>query len=237
MTVEDVTPESIQSHAGQSHAGQSHAGERQAGESYAGESQVHVVDRRAIVMWEAISFVFIMLVASALHFSYELSNFWRPMAVFGSVNESTWEHLKLFFWPGLVVALVQYAYIRDKANNYWFGKALALLAVPVGVITSFYFYLGIALPIYGRGFLWADISTGAIGVLLGNAVAYYALTREPMRPRMNWVGGAIIVTVTAMMIAFTPAPPEMFLFNNFYGYEYSGEFGILKDYEPYLVFR
>jgi len=195
------------------------------------------VDRRAILMWEAISFVFIMLVASALHFAYELSNFWRPMAVFGSVNESTWEHLKLFFWPGLVISLVQYAYIRDKANNYWLGKALAMLAVPVGVITSFYFYLGIALPIYGRGFLWADISTGAVGVLLGNVIAYYILTREPLRAGSKSVGWAIIGSMTLAMIVFTPSPPEMFLFNNFYGYEYSGEFGILEDYEPYLVFR
>jgi hypothetical protein len=159
------------------------------------------------------------------------------MAVFGSVNESTWEHLKLFFWPGLVISLVQYAYIRDKANNYWLGKALAMLAVPVGVITSFYFYLGIALPIYGRGFLWADISTGAVGVLLGNVIAYYILTREPLRAGSKSVGWAIIGSMTLAMIVFTPAPPEMFLFNNFYGYEYSGEFGILEDYEPYLVFR
>lgn len=196
----------------------------------------NVVDRRAIALWEFGSFVFIMLGGSALHFAYELSNFWRPMGIFGSVNESTWEHLKLFFYPGLLFTLVQYAYVRDKVNNYWYGKALALLAVPVGVITSFYFYLGIALPIFGRGFLWADIGTGAFGVLLGNGIAYWVLTRPPMRPVFRAIGLTIMAVMLAAMVLFTPYPPRMFLFENFYGYEYSGDYGVLDDYTPYLVF-
>lgn len=195
-----------------------------------------VVDKRTIVLWEIGAFVFIMLAGSALHFAYELSGFWRPMAVFGSVNESTWEHLKLFFWPGLVLTFVQYAYVKDRVNNYWLGKALGLAAVPVGVIASFYFYLGIALPIYGRGFLWADIGTGAFGVLLGNLVTYYVLTRDPVQAGRT-IGVVVILVMTVAMVIFTPYPPQMFLFENFFGYEYSGQYGILDDYTPYLVFR
>ncbi len=203
----------------------------------ASDADIQHVDRRVIALWEVGAFVFIMLAGSALHFAYELSNFWRPMAIFGSVNESTWEHLKLFFFPGLLFTLVQYAYVRERTNNYWYGKALALLAVPVGVIGSFYFYLGITLPIHGRGFLWADIGTGAFGVLLGNLVAYRILTRPPLAPAYRIVGIGLIGVMLAAMLAFTPYPPRMFLFENFYGYEYSGDFGILDDYEPYLVFR
>ena len=31
-------------------------------------------------------------------------------------------------------------------------------------------------------------------------------------------------------------PPELFLFEHFWGYEYSGQYGILEDYTPYLIF-
>jgi hypothetical protein len=85
------------------------------------------VSRRAIVLWEAGSLVFIVLVASLLHFLYELSGFQPWATLFGSVNESTFEHLKLFYWPAFAYALVQHAYTRDKVNNFWWAKAAAII--------------------------------------------------------------------------------------------------------------
>ena len=64
------------------------------------------VDKRAVLTWEVITFVVVMLGASALHFAFELSGFYQPLAIAASVNESTFEHLKLFFWPALIVTLV-----------------------------------------------------------------------------------------------------------------------------------
>ncbi len=193
-------------------------------------------DRRKILYWEIGAFVWIMLAGSAFHFIYELSNFNPVAALFGSVNESTWEHLKLFFWPGLAFFLVQHAFVKDFANNYWWGKAAALAVTPLGVIASFYFYLGIALPIYGEGFLWADISTGAVGVLLGNIVSYRILTAPPRAPRVDKAGRLAMVVMTAAFLLLTYFPIKMFLFNDFIGYEYQDNYGILDDYSEHLVF-
>lgn len=74
--------------------------------------------RRTIALWEAGAFVWVMVAGSTLHFVCELSVFNWFAALFGSVNGSTWEHLKLFFWPGLVFALVEHAFVKDYANNY-----------------------------------------------------------------------------------------------------------------------
>jgi hypothetical protein len=195
------------------------------------------VDRRAIILWEAGSLVVIVLVASLLHFLYELTGFqaWAP--VFGSVNESTFEHLKLFYWPAFAYALVQHAYMRDKANNYWWAKAAAIITAPLVLMLAFYFYLGISLPIYGRGFLWADIGTGVLGVFAGNIVAYRIMTAPEMGKAFSRAGLGICVALGVMFIAFTYNPPRVFVFENFARYKYSGEFGILKDYTPYLVFK
>jgi len=40
-----------------------------------------------------------------------------------------------------------------------------------------------------------------------------------------------------MFSTFTYYPPKIFLFENFFGYEYKGEYGILENYEPYRVFK
>ena len=108
--------------------------------------------KRRLIIWEVGSFIWVMLAGSAFHFAFELSEFWTPLALVSSVNESTWEHLKMYFWPGLIYALVQYTYTRDIANNYWLAKLGSLIMTPIGIVLSFYGYLAISLPLYGTGF-------------------------------------------------------------------------------------
>ena len=203
----------------------------------AGAEAPVVVDKRAVLLWEIATFVVVMLGASALHFAFELSNFYTPLAVVASVNESTFEHLKLFFWPALIMAMVQHAFIKGHVNNYWWGKAMALLATPIAIIISFYFYLGIALPLRGSGSLAFDIGTGAFGVVVGNIVAYRILT-APEKGVAYRTAGLIIIAIMAVIMALAAFyPPEFFLFENFWGYEFTGAYGILEDYTPYLIFR
>ena len=194
------------------------------------------VDRRAVLRWEIGAFLVTMIGGSALHFAFELSGFAEPVAVVASVNESTFEHLKLFFWPALIFALVEHAYMKDRCHNYWWGKGLALLVAPLGVIASFYFYIGIAVPLTGRGYLPFDIATGAIGVLLGNVVAYRVLTSPPKGRGYKRAGVALMAVLAVLMATSAWLTPRFFLYENFFGYEYSGSYGILEDYTPYLVF-
>ena len=199
-------------------------------------AEISGAQKRSLLWWEAGAFAWIMIAGSALHFAYELSNFNGVAAVFGSVNESTWEHLKLFFWPALAYAIVQHAFVKDYANNYWLGKALGMFVTPLAVIASFYFYLGIAIPRHGQGWLWADISTGAFGVLVGNVVAYRMLTAPERGRRAARSGKAALVTMTVAFLVLTYFPVRMFLFEDFLGYEPRGEYGILEDYSNHTVF-
>ena len=73
---------------------------------------------------------------------------------------------------------------------------------------------------------------GISGLSLVAAVVY-AFTVNP-----SDLGAiAILVLMGVAFVVFTWAPPRIFLFENFAFYRYSGEFGILKDYTPYLVFK
>ena len=190
-----------------------------------------------LVLWEIGSFIWVVLAGSALHFSFELSEFWTPLAFISAVNESVWEHLKMYFWPGLIFALVQYTYTRDVANNYWYAKLASLIVTPLGIIFSFYGYLAISLPLYGQGFFVMDLMTMVFGLVLASIVAYKIMVKPPMEfpKKKNILAGYLIIT--AMFSTFTYFPPKIFLFENYFGYEYSGDYGILEDYEPYRIFR
>lgn len=194
------------------------------------------IDRRRIALWEAGAFVVTNIGAGVLHFVFELSGFAPTAAVFGSVNESAFEHLKIYFWPALLFTFVQHAYARDSANNFWWGKALALITTPVVLLVVFYAYLGILLPITGKGFLAADIGSGVVGILVGNIVAYRVLTSPERGPRFRVAGIALIIAYLAAVSTSAFVQPRVFIYEDFLGYRYNGQFGILEDYTNYLVF-
>ena len=193
--------------------------------------------KQRLILWEVGSFFWVALAGSALHFAFELSEFWKPLALFSSVNESTWEHLKMYFWPGLIVALVQYTYTRDISNNYWLAKFISLIVTPLGIIISYYGYLSITLPLFGTGFFMMDLMTMVIGLSCGSIAAYKTMMTPKIKglPKKYIFSGYLLLVM--MFATFTYFPPEIFLFENFFGYEYKGEYGILENYEPYRVFK
>lgn len=194
-------------------------------------------DRGVALRWSILGGVVIFNVGSLLHFTHELSGYQDWVGWFSAVNESAWEHLKMFFFPAVVFAGIQHAFIRERVNNYWYGVGLGLLITPLGVLLSFYFYLGILLPIQGRGTLALDIGTAVVGVVWAQVATYRAWTR-PERVR---AGRRLVVTVPSWLLAvamavLTFAPPRFFLFEDFYGYTYDDQFGVLESYEGREVF-
>jgi len=194
------------------------------------------ISRRLILAWEAGIFLWVTVAASALHYAYELSGFALWITPFAAVNESSIEHLKLFFWPALIAAFVQHAYARQRVNNFWWAKAMAMIALPFFVLLSFYAYVVIVLPIHGKGTLWGAIGTGAIGVLAGNVVAYRIMTAPPLGRAREAIGLALIGLLGVHYVTVTHLTPRHFLYEDFLGYTYSGQFGILEDYTDRLVF-
>jgi hypothetical protein len=191
---------------------------------------------RRIMAWEIGGIFFINIVGGSLHFAFELSGFTRWVAFFAAVNESTWEHLKFYFWAALLYALIEYTYVKDETNNYPLAKAISFLVMPIVLCLFFYGYLTVTLPMYGRGYFLADITVGVIGVIVGQIVGSYFLQREPLGQKAKQLGLGIIVAVTLMFSTFTFYPPKFFLFEDFLGHRYTDQYGILEDYGPYLIF-
>ncbi len=203
----------------------------------AATSSARPINRRKVAAWELVGFLVIFFAGSFLHFIFELSGFNTAFAPFGSVNESTWEHLKLFFWPALVLAVVQHAFLRAEVNNFWAAKASSILITPFTVALLFYAYVGIAIPIYGKGTLFGTLVTAALGVGLGQWASYRLLTGPQRSTRWHVAAVAGVLGMGVLFVVFTFLTPRIFLFENFFGYRYDGQFGILADYTPFLVFK
>ncbi|MDH4022175.1 MAG: DUF6512 family protein [Gammaproteobacteria bacterium] len=189
-----------------------------------------------LLAWESVGVLWISVAGWILHFAFELSGYDRRMALIAAVNESAWEHAKLYFWPGLVYALVQYTYTRAVARNYVLGKALSLAVTPITIFIVYFSYLAWIRFNDTEGTLVAMLLIMTFGVAVGQAVSYRVLTMPALGTPFARYGVAIGILTLLCFSSFTYFPPRARLFENFYCYEYTNDFGFLPDYEPYRVF-
>ena len=59
------------------------------------------------ILWQAAGFAAVTFGGTILHFLYDWTGGSILVAPFSGVNESTWEHMKLLFWPLFLYALVR----------------------------------------------------------------------------------------------------------------------------------
>jgi len=189
-----------------------------------------------LAAWEIASVLWIVFAGSLLHFAFELSEYWTPMALIAAVNESVWEHLKMYFWPGLAFALAQYTYARSYANNYWLGKVAGLITTPTLIIVCYEAYFGYANSAGITPSLAAMLTIMFTGIATGQLVSYLILSADPIEAPVRRLAPAAWILVVGAFSAFTYYPPKVSLFENFACYTYTGEYGILEDYEPYRIF-
>ena len=74
--------------------------------------------KRASSLWQWVGFGAATLLGTILHFLYDWTGGSLFIAPFSGVNESTWEHMKLLFWPLFLFAVVQRQVFR-KQENFW----------------------------------------------------------------------------------------------------------------------
>ena len=173
--------------------------------------------------WELLGVVVIFFAGATLHFVFEWSGYWKPIAWFVAINESTWEHFKLAFWPGIVWALIGYFTIGKVARNYWFAKALGLLSMPVVIAAVFYSYTAVS----GKNYLWVDILSFLFAVSVGQFISYKVFLIGKLNMSLQWVAVFAIMGMILAFVFFTYMPPQIFIFEHVKTHEY----GILKHYQ------
>ena len=182
------------------------------------------VQRRQVLVWELAGILLIVLAGAALHFLFAWTDYWRPAAIIAGVNESTWEHFKIGFWPMLIWALIEYPFLRKITRNYWVAKCAALLVLPLVIAVLFYTYTTVT----GHHYLIADVSIFVIAVIAGQTVSYKLLTAEEIGRR--WLKGLAVALIAIMVVVYSLLsyyPPRNFLFEH----PDTGEYGILESYE------
>ena len=165
--------------------------------------------KRQIGLWQLMGFAITSLGGTLLHFLYDFSGEAIWAAPFSGANESTWEHMKLLFWPMFIFAIVESFFFRDRPD-FWCvklrGIVLGLLLIPI----LFYTYNGAI----GKSPDWINIAIFFISA----AAAYIYETRlykkgetackHPLIPI------SALAVIAILFIVFTFATPEIGIFRD-----------------------
>jgi hypothetical protein len=165
--------------------------------------------KKYALKWELLGIVFIIVLGGALHFVFDLSGEWTPLALIAAVNESVWEHLKLGFWPAIIYFLIEYRYIRKSSGNFLFAKAIGILLIPAAITVLFYAYTA-----FIEDMLAADLIIFVVAVVAGQLTSYKVLTVSPLPSWVNRLGMVLLIFLAIAFCTLTYYAPQLPIFRD-----------------------
>ena len=162
---------------------------------------------KKLKLYIIIGIIFVIITGSISHFVYKWTGNNFLLGFFFPINESTWEHMKLAFFPMLFYSF----YMDEKLSKDYpcitssllFGTLLSTFLIPV----LFYTYSGIL----GRNYAFLDIGTFVISIILG-FVAVYRLSLSCKLALYERFLRILILLVAICFFIFTYEPPTLALF-------------------------
>lgn len=163
--------------------------------------------KKNLFYWQFAGFAFSSFFGTLLHYLYEWTGQSIFVAPFSGVNESTWEHMKLLYFPLVVFALVQSFHFREYPN-YWcvklWGVMTGLLSIPV----LFYTINGM----FGKTPAWVNIAIFFVSAFFSYLVESIIFLHGERAGRWKTIAFSVIAIIGVLFVVFTFSPPEIPIF-------------------------
>ncbi len=166
--------------------------------------------KKKLFYLQIIGFIFTCALGTLLHFLYDWTNGNVIAALFSGVNESTWEHMKLMFYPIAVFSIIQYKFTGSDYPKYWSVKLTGLLLSLVLIPIFYYTYTGI----FGVNADWFNISIFFICAAIAYFTEYKLFQKEKGFNLNTKTALLILASISLLFTANTFSPPEIPLFQD-----------------------
>ncbi len=166
------------------------------------------LDKKRLVFMEIIGIPVVFLTAIFLHFVYRLSDGAVWSILVGSVNESVWEHTKIFTLPYVIYAIWEFMVIKLPFKRFVVAKVIGLYTIIILIIVLFYTYVGITF----KNELSMDVVIAFIAVTIAFVLSYILLINfESIGSGFNFA--VLLLTLFLVMyLLFTIKPPHADIF-------------------------
>ena len=163
--------------------------------------------KRSMGLWQLMGFAVTSLLGTLLHFLYDWLGRNVLIAPFSGVNESTWEHMKLLFWPMLLYALLQSLFFRDR-QDFWCVKLRGILLGLILIPVLFYTYNGVI----GHSPDWINIAIFFVSAAISYLWETKRFQREDMPCKFPKLSLFLLFTVAVLFAFFTFFTPTLGIF-------------------------
>lgn len=165
--------------------------------------------KRSVGLWELWGFAVTSLIGTLLHFLYDWLGGAVWIAPFSGVNESTWEHMKLLFWPTFIYAVIQSFFFKDR-KNFWCVKLRGILLGLILIPVIFYTYNGVI----GKSPDWINIAIFFISAAISYLYETRAFNAERIRCKSYKIFLTILCVLALLFVVFTFITPEINIFKD-----------------------
>ena len=165
--------------------------------------------KRNFEFWEFTGFVTTSLAGTILHFLYNWLGKAKWIAPFSGINESTWEHIKLLFWPMFAYAIIQSFFFKDT-KDFWCiklrGTLLGLTLIPV----IFYTYNGVI----GKSPDWINIAIFFISAAISYVYEIKLFNKNTFKCKNPKLAILTLCFVAFIFVIFTFIQPNLEIFKD-----------------------
>ena len=167
--------------------------------------------RKQLFFCELAGFLVTGALGSLLHFVYQWSGENQVAAAFSAVNESTWEHMKLLFFPLFLFSVVQVCVMGRNYPNFLAVRAVSILTGLVLIPVLFYTYTGVL----GRSVDWVNIALFFLAALGAFLLDFRLLRRSRLSAPWQQILGLIVLWALAFCFVWcTFHPVELALWRD-----------------------
>ena len=163
--------------------------------------------KKTSALWQWAGFALVTLGGTILHFLYDWSGKSPLIAPFSGINESTWEHMKLLYWPLFLFSLIQRRFFKDR-TDFWCVKLAQILTGLILIPVLFYTYNGA----FGHSPDWVNIAIFYVAAGGTFFLEWWLFRRNFLGCSHPKLAFSLIVLTGILFIVFTFAPPPLPLF-------------------------
>lgn len=153
--------------------------------------------------------IFIAILGTLAHFFYTWSGRNFIIGLIAPVNESTWEHMKLLYFPMLLFLLAEYLFLYKGYPRLFRADLTGLLTGTLIIPVIFYTYTGII----GTHTLPLDILTFLLSIVLAFYVRCHSLLADGPK-KYTFVYFICVLVLGICFLIFTYYPPNIALFQS-----------------------
>ena len=160
-------------------------------------------------LWQTAGFALVTFGGTIAHFLYDWTGGNILAAPISGVNESTWEHMKLLYWPLFFFSLVQQVFFKDQ-KNYWCVKLAQILLGLILIPVLFYTYNGAIGPSPD----WINIAIFYAAAAVAFLYERWTFQQAQVPCKYPFLAFAVILLIGVLFVIFTFAPPQIPLFQD-----------------------